>query len=223
LINILLTGIKCDFCQFLALGGSTLYVSSEADNIKALRLSQELNSSYQGSILAGSLGFTTCSNDNAPYCSGDSDGYGTNARFNVIVAIALLKQSNSDAALFLADAFNSKIRVLDLKTYKTITVDTLPGLVQPTGLAVNNAGTVLYVSTSNVVYKYASLNSTFQNTVPRTIVTGSALVNQPLDGYSARFGFIVYLEIDAAGNLYVSDLGGDEVDPTNNAIRRIYL
>jgi galactitol-specific phosphotransferase system IIC component len=58
--NTVVAGVNCNFCEFLAFGSSNLFTSSQAHNIKALLLSNELNNNYRGSVIAGSLGDGTC-------------------------------------------------------------------------------------------------------------------------------------------------------------------
>jgi hypothetical protein len=53
-------GVNCNFCTYLALGSSNLFTASAADNVKALLLSGELLTVYRGTVIAGSLGDTTC-------------------------------------------------------------------------------------------------------------------------------------------------------------------
>jgi hypothetical protein len=53
-------GVNCNFCTYLALGSSNLFTASQADNVKALLLSNELLTAYKGTVIAGSLGDTTC-------------------------------------------------------------------------------------------------------------------------------------------------------------------
>jgi len=54
------SGVNCNFCEFMALGSLNIYVTSQAYNIKALLISQELLPTYKGTVISGSLGDTTC-------------------------------------------------------------------------------------------------------------------------------------------------------------------
>ena len=59
-VKTIFQGVNFNYCEYLARGYSTLYVSSTAFNVKALAFASEGNNAYKGSVLAGSRGDTTC-------------------------------------------------------------------------------------------------------------------------------------------------------------------
>ena len=70
-MEILYLGINLDVGQYLAIGFSSLYVTSQADNVKRLALSDEFSRSTSttksGSvIISGSLGGSSCARSGLP-------------------------------------------------------------------------------------------------------------------------------------------------------------
>lgn len=59
-VKTVFTAVNCNYCEFMSLGVTDLYVSSQAHNVKVLSLSQELSLSYKGVVISGSMGDTTC-------------------------------------------------------------------------------------------------------------------------------------------------------------------
>lgn len=151
--------------------------------------------------------------------SGNTDGTGTQARFNNPVGIAVDAATN----IYVADEFNSTIRKMT-RVGANWVVTTLAGSArligttdatnsfarfsQATGVAVDSAGN-LYVADNS--------NYTLRKVTPDGIVTtlaGSPGASGSKDGSNnvARFNRPEGVAVDAAGNnIYVADAGNDTI------------
>jgi sugar lactone lactonase YvrE len=182
----------------------TVYVADESDNTI-----RQISPAGEVTTLAG-LGL-----DNS---LGSTDGTGRAARFNVLASAAMGPQGE----LYAADPLNATIR----KITPAGVVSTLAGSAGhsgrvdgtgsaarfyiPSGVAVDNAGTV-YVTDSG--------NNTIRKVTPAGIVStlaGTAAVYGSADGTGAdaQFFYPYAIAADAAGTLYVTEIG-------NYAIRKI--
>jgi DNA-binding beta-propeller fold protein YncE len=171
-------GVNCNFCQFFAVSTSRdlLYTTSrDAHNIKALDFNKELMQQYHGSIIAGSLGDTTCSSTSSPFCYGNADGMGTFARYNTIGGITLQVDgvTGDDLFLFITDTINNKIRQINMDpsmNYMTTTFDSGVDLKAKAlrGIVVNNNNGNLYVTVSQGIYVY----SISQGATSKTVLAG---------------------------------------------------
>jgi hypothetical protein len=151
--------------------------------------------------------------------AGNTDGLGTQARFNNPVGIAVDGATN----LYVADEFNNTIRKITRVGTNWVTT-TLAGSAreigavdatnsmarfnQATGVAVDNAGNVYVADQSS---------SLLRKVTPAGVVTtlaGSASSFQSKDGSNsvARFNRPAGVAVDAAGNnIYVADGGNDTI------------
>jgi len=191
---------------------NTLYVSdTQLHVIRAIDLSAGVVSTLAGDA-------------NAATPSGNVDGVGPAARFNSPRRIVL---SPSGQTLYVADASNRVIRAISIATQAvtrlagTGTAGTVNGALlaaqfrTPAGLAINPAGTTLYVSDSaaNTV-RAIDLMGGMVSTLAGTDNTAG-----PTDGAfaTALFRSPVALSLGAAGTaLYVSD-------SSNHMVRRLDL
>jgi hypothetical protein len=149
--------------------------------------------------------------------SGDADGQGANARFNLPNGIAV----DNDGNVYVADWFNHKIR----KITPNGTVSTLAGSTRgykdgtgtnaqfesPMDLVADGEGNV-YVSDGVRIRKITS---------DGRVSTVAGSTPGYLDGTTAnaRFGQLVGIAIDTAGNLYVCDADNNML--TYLVVRRI--
>ena len=154
-----------------------------------------------------------------PGISGSADGSGTNALFFQPQGVAVDGAGN----VYVADTGNYTIR----KITPQGVVSTLAGLAgnsgtndlpgssarfyEPEGLAVNNAGSLIYVADT---WNHTIRQVTSAGAV--TTLAGSALNPGSMDGLGtvAQFNQPAGLALDAAGNLYVGDTG-------NHTIRKV--
>lgn len=245
------TEVNCDFCEFMAMGVSTLYVSSKADNIKALDVMSEFKDiSTRSVVISGSLGGDTCALRTDDYlqtvsevrkqpCSGDTEGLGTFARYNSITGIALKRsygiegyEDGRDQTLYIADQINNKIRQLDLLLLSSdnpFAMTTFASAVDNSALSLSLHGMdvfidILYCCVAGGVYAYNITEGATSKTVYAGFITSFGNAQGTADGSltSARFGIPNYVTIDGLGNLYLSDHYEDPI--TGNiidSIRRI--
>jgi DNA-binding beta-propeller fold protein YncE len=148
-----------------------------------------------------------------PGVAGTLDGPGSEAQFNAPTAVAV------DAAgkVYVADRGNHTIRMIDLDG----NVSTLAGVPatfdMPLGIAVNPAGTQVYVSDSanNLIRLF---NPTTAPAVQTTVLAGIQGTAAYADG---AVGVATLVEPSglalAGGNLYFADLGGSTVRVVNLA------
>ena len=143
--------------------------------------------------------------------SGSADGTGAAARFDGLHGIAVDSAGN----VYVAEQFNNTIR----KVTPSGVVSTIAGTAgesgsadgtgaaarfnRPLGIAVNSAGTMIYVSDS--------YNSTIRKVTPDGVVTTFAGYPEVVGttdavGTYARFYFPYGLAVDGPGNVYVADL-----------------
>ncbi len=151
--------------------------------------------------------------------TGSTNGFGSNARFNHLCGIA----ADSSGNVYIADTDNHTIRKISPTGLVSLLAGQ-PGVAgradgpganarfnAPQGLAVNAAGTLLYVADS--------ANGTIRKVTPSGLVSTYAGVAgdfNSLDGsgFSPRFYHPEAVALDAGGNLYVSDTW-------NHTIRKI--
>jgi len=157
-----------------------LFTTSSADNIKALLLSNEnVATGYKGTLIAGSLGDGTCKfvlnafhfilpanhvGTLGGTCSGDFDGLGTYARYKDITDVAVVNTivTGIEAALYIADSGNNKIRMVELTSglYKSVTFDSnVDPNAQLTGLTVYT--NKLYACIVGAIVRYTFSTSTY--------------------------------------------------------------
>lgn len=147
----------------------------------------------------------------SPGQSGTQDGTGASARFNRPQAVAV----GADGTIYVADTGNHTLR----KVTPAGAVTTLAGspgvsgytdgtgtaakFYQPTGLAVDAAGTLLVADSGNQVIRTVTPAGTV------SLLTGQPGVMHYQDGLLAEawFNWPGALALDAAGNLYVADQG----------------
>jgi hypothetical protein len=109
-------------------------------------------------------------------CAGDSDGLGTYARYSSITGVAILIPTSTavDAALYIADSGNNKIRMVELTSglYKSVTFDSN---VDPNsslgGLTVYLYS--LYACVAGAIVKYSISSTTYLSTSGKTVLSGS--------------------------------------------------
>jgi sugar lactone lactonase YvrE len=184
--------------------GGALYIADAANNeIRKIDVITGEVSTLAGSVMAGS-----------------ADGAGTSASFNAPSGIT----TDDNGNLYVADKLNNEIRKVVISTgeVSTIAGSTTPGsadgkiagasFYNPCGLAYDGSGN-LYVSDA--------LNHEIRKIVITTGVV-STIAGSTTSGFSngigsaARFNTPIGLAIDGSGNLYIADMG-------NNEIRKIAL
>ena len=111
-------------------------------------------------------------------CFGDVDGVGTYARYNGITGIALLMlpSTGPDAALYISDGSNNKIRMLELTSglFKSVTFDSnvdpsaTPQLASLTVYSYN-----LYACIKGAIVKYSINQATLLSATSKTLFSGS--------------------------------------------------
>ena len=138
------------------------------------------------------------------------DSIGTYSRYNYIYGLALLypdaSVTTNEVALYIADYGNNKLKVLNLKTLVTSTVDTSDDPYWSyTGIAIYQYN--LFATGAGVVVKY-TIDSTSFSLSSRIIYSGRVNWLGGIDGAtftSATYGYPNYIAHDGAGNLYVGD------------------
>lgn len=209
------TGAAATFNQpsGLIVSGSDLYVCDTLNNT----IRKIVISSAVVTTIAGTAGV-----------SGDADGTGAAARFNAPLGIDVDSSSN----FYIADYSNNKIRKMTsafvVTTYagpaagstasgSTDGLSTAAKFNGPTGIAVDLQGT-LYI-TDNLNHTVRKIDTTqLVSTLAGTALTSGSTNST---GSSARFNFPYGVGIDSDGNIYVSELGNDDVrklvaaDPSN--------
>ena len=188
--------------------GTTVYVADSANNtIRRIDVATQTVTTFAG--FAGQVG--------------SADGVGSAARFDFPVGVAM---DSAGTTIYVTDRHNDTIRRIDVATR---TVTTLAGLAgnpgnvdgvgsaarfsEPGGVAVDAAGTMVYVADSS--------NHTIRriNAATRSVTTVAGLAGQAGSadgvGSAARFYYPEDVAVDTAGTaLYIADL-------SNHTIRRI--
>jgi serine/threonine protein kinase, bacterial len=136
--------------------------------------------------------------------AGFVDGYGTAARFNAPVSLAI-----DDAGdIYVADYGNNAIRRIGADSVVRTVFGPGDGIDRPTSVAVDGEGVVYYSSWSSdgCIYKVAPGGE-------RTVIAGSESENGSADGLglNARFLYLIYLCIGNDGALYASDTFNDTI------------
>jgi DNA-binding beta-propeller fold protein YncE len=144
---------------------------------------------------------------------GASDGVSTNAQFNNPQGVAMDASGN----LYVADSGNNTIReITQAGVVSTIagqagvsgSVDGTNALFnQPTGIAVDSSGTIIYVADTgnNTIRSIRSTGGIVSTLAGSAGIAGSANAT----GTNALFNEPQGVAVDGAGNVYVTDYGND--------------
>jgi sugar lactone lactonase YvrE len=151
----------------------------------------------------------------APGLSGSTDGVGSEARFDRPTAVAVDREGN----VFVADQNNHVVR----KISAAGAVTTFAGLAdvsgtadgasstarfnQPTGIAVDGAGTVYVVEFSNHTLRRITADGTVTTLAGRAGVSGAV----DGDGNVARFNGPTGVAADDAGNVFVAEFSSSTI------------
>ncbi|MES2695687.1 MAG: immunoglobulin domain-containing protein [Verrucomicrobiota bacterium] len=182
-------------------GAGNLYVADTGNNL--IRM---ITSAGLVSTLAGSVGL-----------SGSADGADTVARFNSPFGIAA-ERSGAAVNVYIADSQNFTIRKLVVATKDVTTiagtagaggstnaVGTAARFLQPNGIVLNTAGTILYVADrGNHLIRQIALTGGTPNTVTTLAGTGSS-GSVDSSGTSASFNNPSGIGMDTGGNILVAD------------------
>lgn len=146
---------------------------------------------------------------------GFADGLTTNARFNAPRGLGVDGKGN----IYVADRFNHSIRIINADGYvSTLAGDGTAGFAEGEGSSAQfNNPIGIAVDAQGNVYVADSKNNRIRKVDPDgTVSTLAGSKNGFADGAgtAALFNYPADVAIDAAGNLYVADLG-------NNRIRKI--
>jgi sugar lactone lactonase YvrE len=127
------------------------------------------------------------------------DGNGTNAKFSDPSCVALDAAGN----VYVTDTFNQRIRKIDLNG--EVTTIASGGFHYPVGIAVNPAGTIIYIGDEgNHKIKKISGGQV-------TILAGSSEGFRDDTGTDAKFDYPDGVALDSAGNVYVADIFNNKI------------
>jgi len=205
-------------------GSGNVYIADQANNLVRKITTAGVVTTFAGSGAAGSANGTgSAASFNAPY------GLAADASGNIYVADfgngSVRMITPAGVVTTVAGTFTNPIDVAIDKSGNIYTVDKVDNLVQklipggsvtsfgsgfsaPDGIAVDAAGNVYVADASNRVFKVTSAGavSVFAGTGAVGAVNGAGTI--------ATFNTPAGLRVDAAGNVYVCDIG-------NNLIRKI--
>jgi sugar lactone lactonase YvrE len=144
--------------------------------------------------------------------SGYTDGFGTNARFNLPSGLALSSASATSHIMYVADSFNNRIRYINLTTSEVVTFagSRIPEYVDGTGTAAGFYNPIaLTTDTSGNIYISDQDNHMIRQSTSDAVITrfaGSGNATY-LDGVgeNSSFHYPYGITIDTSGNLYVAD------------------
>ena len=146
--------------------------------------------------------------------SGDADGTGTAARFNLPNSVAV----DSSGNVYVADFNNNRIRKIDSAGVVTTLAGSTSGYMDGTGTAAKFSGpSGVAVDSSGNVYVADYNNHRIRKIDPTGVVTtfaGSSSGYMDGTGTAAQFNNPRGVAVDSSGNLYVADYN-------NNRIRKI--
>lgn len=189
--------------------GGTVYAADRWNNrIRKITVANQSTSLVAGGGLI---------NTNGTQDNGYVDGAGEAARFRNPAGLAI---SPDGGTLYVSDTGNNRIRQIDVATGQTSLVagSGAAGLTdgaggnasfnKPYGLALNAAGTELFVAdTNNHVIRRITLSS---HAVVTIAGTGSAGYRDAI-GRESVFSYPEYVKVDSAGNVYVSEVGSQRI------------
>jgi sugar lactone lactonase YvrE len=195
------------FIGLAADGSGSVYVSDTANNVI-----RKIDSST--GVVSLFAGVATCPGSPTPTtCPGSVDGPGASASFFAPSGLAL---NSAGTELYVADLLNSTIRQITVPTAVVSTWAGTPSIsgsadgtgnaacfFGPEGVALNSAGTVLYVADTG--------NSTIRQITPSTAAVTTWTANT---AGNTLFALPIGVVVDNTGTAYVADTG-------NNVIRQI--
>ena len=146
-----------------------------------------------------------------PVCNGDVDSIGTYARYDTITGIAVfypdITVNSNEAAIYVADQLNNKLKVLDLTTLASRTVLTNVDSTNQQQLAgVTVYQFYLYAGIPGAILKF-TIDPTTLSLSNQETFSGTVGSYGYSDGSYAttKYGYINYITHDGAGNLYIGD------------------
>ena len=184
--------------------GADIYVSEDTHTIRAVDASTGTVTTLAG--LSGT--------------SGSADGLGTTARFNNPASLAL---NTAGTKLYVVETVNNTIRVIDIATTAVTTLAGTAGMAgtangtgaaarftQPKGLALNAAGTILYVADTNN-HTIRAVNTTTGAVTTLAGLAGTAGTTNGT-GSGARFSQPTSVALSPNGAvLYVGEAGSHTI------------